>query len=190
MIRTTIGAIARVGIRRSLAIGRFNALPSVLIGGRIPSLNMSSPKKVRDDNLLTLPSAFDAERFFDDLDYIMPLFKPEFGNAFHLAMDLKEKKDCFEIIVDLPGCKKDSIHLQLINNRLTISADRHSTEKKDENDRHIRRERHSHFSRTLSIPESVDVDQIDASYDNGVLTVKLPKVPHSDNSHSRTIQLK
>jgi len=187
---TMIGAFALVGVRRSFAFGRFNALPSIMMRHRVPSLSMSSPKKVRDDNLLTVPPSLDAVGFFNDLDFIFPSLRSEFGQSFNLALDLKEKKDSFEMIMDLPGCDKKSIHLHLNKRRLTVSADRHLNEKVNENGRHIRRERHSHFSRSLTIPDSVNVDKIEAHYENGVLTITLPKLPHSDNSQSHTIPLK
>lgn len=157
---------------------------------RIPARKLSENKKVRDQNVLAVPSSLDAVGFFNDLDFLAPPFRPDL-HFLHMPLDLRDKKDHFELLVDLPGCEKNDIHVHVNKSRLTVSAERHiKDEKQDEGDRHIRRERHNHFSRSITIPASVVKDKIDAHYENGVLTVSMPKNPEDTKDLSRTIPLK
>lgn len=187
-MKPAIGLLAVLALRRCGAYCR-PTIPSAIL---IHKHNLSTNRQVHDEQLLSIPPSFDAVGFFNDLDFILPPFRgTDITHSINMAMDLRDKKDHYELVTDLPGCEKKEIHLHLHKNRLTISADRHiKDEKKDEGERHIRRERHSHFSRTISVPDSVDKDKIGAHYENGVLTVTMPKLPNSQKELSRTIALK
>lgn len=111
--------------------------------------------------------------------FLEPFFHDDFfhsfqsvGNLFHV--DLRETNDSYQIEADLPGIKRDQIHLEYANNYLIISAKREFTsEPNDEN--FVRRERkYGEFQRSFHI-DNVDEDLINATFDNGVLTVTLPK---------------
>ena len=108
--------------------------------------------------------------FFND-DFLAP--SNSIDNAF--KVDLKENDNSYTIEADLPGVKKEAINIDYNNNYITISSNVDDTveEKKDT---YIRRERHcGEFKRSLYI-DNIDADKIDASFSNGVLNVKLPKL--------------
>jgi HSP20 family protein len=91
------------------------------------------------------------------------------------AMDLVETQDHFVVRADLPGLTEDDIAIELEDNVLTISGDR-KHEEKTEKEGYFRVERaFGKFARTLTLPEGVDADAINAEFSNGVLEVKIPK---------------
>jgi HSP20 family protein len=91
------------------------------------------------------------------------------------AMDLVETDDDFVLRADLPGLTEDDVHIELEDNVLTLSGERKS-EHEERKEGYYRVERASGaFSRSLTLPEGVDAAAIKASFDNGVLEVRIPK---------------
>lgn len=91
-------------------------------------------------------------------------------------VDAYETSDFFIFELDLPGCKPDEISLKICNNILTITGQRHLPQNADTY-KYICMERQSKtFTRAMKIPVSVDVSACEATYQNGVLVVKLPKL--------------
>jgi HSP20 family protein len=89
--------------------------------------------------------------------------------------DLVETDDEFRLHLDVPGMTKEDITINLQNNTLTVSGERRST-RKNEGDDYVRVERSfGNFHRTFTLPNSVDAEGIEAEYDNGVLTITVPK---------------
>lgn len=94
-----------------------------------------------------------------------------------MKTDVKETEKGYEVAVDLPGFKKDEIQLELNDGYLTISAEKGlDKEEKDKKDKYIRRERYAgSMSRTFYVGESVTENDIHAKYENGILTLDVPK---------------
>ncbi|WP_019215410.1 Hsp20/alpha crystallin family protein [Legionella tunisiensis] len=91
------------------------------------------------------------------------------------AVDIKEEKDKFIVVADIPGVNKGDIKVSLTNNVLTIQGQR-QFEKSENKDNYSRMERvQGQFYRRFSLPQSVDESKIEASYKNGVLNVSIPK---------------
>jgi HSP20 family protein len=91
------------------------------------------------------------------------------------AMDLVETDDHFVLRADLPGMSQDDVSIELEDNILTVSGER-TSEQEERREGYHRVERASgRFSRTLSLPEGVDPEAIRASFDRGVLEVRIPK---------------
>ena len=91
------------------------------------------------------------------------------------AMDLVEEEDALVLRADLPGVGEGSINVEFQENVLTISGERHA-EASGQNGGFRRIERPSGaFSRSLTLPEGVDPDSVQASFTNGVLEVRVPK---------------
>jgi HSP20 family protein len=107
--------------------------------------------------------------FFND-DFLAPL--GNMANAFRV--DLRETENEYIVEADLPGVKKGDITLRYENQYLTISAKRDETQEvKDES--YVRRERrYGQFQRSIFVDNVMD-DKIDAKFNDGVLTVTLPK---------------
>ena len=114
--------------------------------------------------------------FEDDLDR---LFNTSFSSllaesdvgtgAAHPRADLYEDKDNFFLRAELPGLKKDEIHVELGDGVLTVSGTRKTFAADGQ------AESTSEFSRSVSVPARVQDDKINAQYEDGVLTVTLPK---------------
>jgi HSP20 family protein len=91
------------------------------------------------------------------------------------ALDVFEDKDNFVVKAELPGLKKDEISLSLHDGSLSISGERKS-EQKYEAAEVYRAERFvGRFQRTVTLPTAVAADKVKAQYQDGVLTVTLPK---------------
>jgi HSP20 family protein len=90
-------------------------------------------------------------------------------------MDLAETGSEFVLTADLPGMAEDDITIEIKDRVLEIAGERSDT--RSEEDRNYRRVERSfgRFARTLTLPEGVDADRVEAAFDSGVLEVKIPK---------------
>lgn len=92
------------------------------------------------------------------------------------SADVLENKDDIVIRVDIPGMSSEEIDLAIAGDVLVIKGERNQEmEREDENYHAIERD-YGKFSRHIQLPTSVDMDNIKASYKNGVLTIRLPKI--------------
>lgn len=94
-----------------------------------------------------------------------------------LALDIKETPDYYIINADVPGTTKEDIKLSVEKHILTISYERHSSEKSDNEKMHWEERYVGVCQRSLSLPDNADIDRISAKHENGVLHVKIPKIP-------------
>ena len=91
------------------------------------------------------------------------------------AVDIKEEKDAFVIVADIPGVDPKDIEVHMENGMLTIKGEKES-EKKEEREGYKRVERsYGSFYRRFSLPDSADPDKISAKSNNGVLEVRIGK---------------
>jgi HSP20 family protein len=108
----------------------------------------------------------------------------EFG-AESTSLDLAEHDDEFVVTVDVPGYDSDGLTSTLSGETLLISGEREREATADEDDSYIRREREMQsFSRQVQLPEPVDADGVEATVNNGVLTIALPKLEPSEEARS------
>lgn len=93
------------------------------------------------------------------------------------SLDVAETESAVDVTMDIPGMKADDIDLQVTGNLLTISGQRsEETETKGNGKSFHRIERHmGSFSRSVTLPCDVDESKVDATYQNGVLKVSMPK---------------
>lgn len=90
------------------------------------------------------------------------------------ATNIVENEDHFELSLAVPGIEKDDIKIDLEDNMLTISSEK---EVKNEDVNYSRKEFAYHsFSRSFTLPKTVNVEKIKADYKNGILLVTLPKI--------------
>lgn len=91
------------------------------------------------------------------------------------AVNLKETDSAFEIHMAAPGLKKKDFKISLENKMLTISSEK-SSENNELNEKFTRKEYNfCSFSRSFNLPESADIDRIEATYENGEFRLSLPK---------------
>jgi HSP20 family protein len=123
--------------------------------------------------------------FFDDR-FLMPHWMRESIPA----VNVKENERNYEIDVAVPGYSKSDIKVSLDNGMLTISAETKEERKADE-DKYRRREFNARsFSRSLSLPDNIDEQTIDARYVDGVLKLSVNKAKADDIRPKKTIEVK
>ena len=97
----------------------------------------------------------------------------------HLPLDIMENDDEYTVMTDLPSLNADQINVNLHDGVLTISAEI-EREELDENTRVLAQERtFGNFSRSIKLPREVAMDEVVADYNNGTLTLTLPKAPEA-----------
>ena len=104
------------------------------------------------------------------------------------AADILEQDDKFILIVELPGTAAKYIDVGLSGDLLTIRGEKPERREAKESYR-LSERHHGLFQRTFRIPPSVDADRIEASYEDGVLTVALPKTDEAQKKQ-RKIEVK
>lgn len=100
---------------------------------------------------------------------------PETRGVFSPSIDIKETKKHFKIVSELPGLDSNDIDVSVHDGLLTISGEKKVEKEETEGDYHHVERSFGCFSRTISVPETVDMDNVKSVYRNGVLTITLPK---------------
>jgi len=101
-------------------------------------------------------------------------------------MDLVETADHYILRADLPGLSDGDVNVQLEDNLLTISGER-KAEREDQQEGYYRLERaFGSFSRSLTLPDGVDPDGVQAHFDRGVLEIRVPK---PEQKKPKTVQI-
>ena len=125
-----------------------------------------------------------------------PVLNPFFDNFFESdffdnrnngnlpSANIKEKEDQFEVELAIPGFDKDDVNIELNDNVLTVSSEK--SDQSEEKDAHYsRREfQYSAFTRSFRLPDNVNEDDIKAKFNNGVLSVAIPKMKELKKSKS------
>ncbi|MEM7373229.1 MAG: Hsp20/alpha crystallin family protein [Bacteroidota bacterium] len=107
------------------------------------------------------------------------------------AVNIKNNQDDFQLEVAVPGLSKDQVKIEVEKDLLTLSS---QIETKDEDKKeeggYTRREfRYQSFKRAFSLPDTVDTENISANFDNGILTVVLPKKEEAKDPGPRMIEI-
>ncbi len=99
-------------------------------------------------------------------------------NAFMPTVNTREDEKSYTVEVDLPGIKKEDIKVNIDpeNNTLTISGERKFKNEVRKDDYYTLESNYGKFLRTFTLPENVNVEQIDAKSEDGVLNLTLPKI--------------
>jgi HSP20 family protein len=90
-------------------------------------------------------------------------------------VDLIERNGGYELQAELPGLTDQQIEVKLANGMMTIKGEKSSEKVEDEDDYHLRERSYGSFQRAFRVPDNVDTDNIQATFDKGVLRVTLPK---------------
>ncbi len=115
--------------------------------------------------------------FSDGADYSVP------------AVNIKENEKNFEIEVAAPGLSKADFKINMEKNVLTVSSEK-KVNKEAEQDNFMKKEFcYNSFSRSFSIPETVDTEKIKASHENGILKIELPKQEEAKLKHKHEIKI-
>jgi len=109
------------------------------------------------------------------VSYVMP----ETKGMFSPRMDIKETKKDFKIVSEMPGMDLSDIEVTVRDGMLTIKGEKKVEKEEKETDYHHVERSYGCFSRSVSLPGTVDIDKIESAYKNGVLTVRVPKTGKS-----------
>lgn len=141
------------------------------------------------NKLVTRNSIFDS--LFDSMTpgfYMRPLHGDGLPSAEQIKIDVSEKEDTFYVNAEIPGVDKDDIDLSISGDVISISAEIEQHDEQKEGNKILRSERFvGSVSRSFQLPEKVNVDKAEASYENGVLKLKLPK---ETGSISKKLEIK
>jgi HSP20 family protein len=101
------------------------------------------------------------------------------GAVFSPAFEVKETKESYLFKADMPGVKEQDVDITRTGNRLTVTGKREA-EKEDKSETYYAYERtYGSFTRSFTLPEGIDGDQIRADLKDGVLTLVVPKTPEA-----------
>ena len=122
---------------------------------------------------------------FDDL-FNNPFFTKSESSM--MKTDIKEHDNCYDLMIGLPGVKKEDIKAELNDGYLTVSAESNtSKDEKDDNGKYICRERYSgSYSRSFYVGDTVTEQDISAKFENGTLKLTVPKkesLPEKQNKY-------
>ena len=133
------------------------------------------------------PSIFGMNDLFDDFGDVFefsPAFRKQVAATRNISSDIKELADGYQIEMELPGFAKEEVKAQLKDGYLTITAE-HSAENKEANNeegqkkeavKYIRRERYyGKCQRSFFVGKNVTEEDINAKFENGILTMYVPK---------------
>lgn len=102
-------------------------------------------------------------------------------------VEMYEKTDRFVVRAELPGMKKEDIDISLVGDTLTISGER-KPEADIKDEEYLRCELcYGKFSRSITLPSAVDANKVEATYENGILLITLPK---AEEAKPKKIELK
>ena len=129
-------------------------------------------------------------------DVFSPLFESLLGGASANARmgallrapeaDVVETENEIRVQVELPGMRADQVSVDLENNVLTINGEKKESRSEERGTYHLSERRYGKFSRSFVLPRDVDADRIQAGFDQGVLTVSVPK---SERARRRRIEI-
>jgi HSP20 family protein len=91
------------------------------------------------------------------------------------AIDVYRDQETFVLRAELPGVRKEDVSLEVTDGVLQLSGERKSEETPKEGESAVREISPSRFSRSIALPDEVQADKIEARFENGLLTVRLPK---------------
>lgn len=128
------------------------------------------------------------DRLFDgfDRDYwsfpfrrpifdVEPFWRRELSWTAAPAVDITESDKAYEVTAELPGMDEKNIEVKVVNGNLTIKGEKQEEKEEKKKDYYLQERHFGSFERRFQLPEGVDADKIEASFNKGVLTVTLPK---------------
>jgi len=135
-----------------------------------------------------MPMIMDNERYlnpftmFDDFDD--NIFDLDFADCASMKTDVIEEDNDYKLVAELPGFNKEDISADIKNGMLTIKAQTsNENNEKDENGKYVRRERRNmSYQRSFRVGDNVHSEDISAKYENGVLTMTIPKKAEEKNN--------
>jgi len=131
--------------------------------------------------MINLRDEFD--RVFDESFRLLPGDRWPSTSNWGLALDVVENEDNFVVKASVPGIDPEELEITLTDNVLTIKGERKEEREVDEDRYHLRERRFGSFCRSFMLPVKVNEEGIEATCENGVLTVEVPKAEEIKPRH-------
>ncbi len=138
------------------------------------------------------------DRLFEDFDRdfwrlpfrrsifdVEPFWRRELTWGVAPTVDIVEKKNAYEVTAELPGMDEKNIEVKLANGGLTIRGVKQERKEEETEEYRLHERRFGTFERRFEMPEGVDTEKVEASFKNGILTLKLPKKPEAIRSEKK-----
>ncbi len=109
---------------------------------------------------------------------------PDF--SFSPSCEITENEAQYTLRFDLPGVTKDQVKVEAIGDQLTVRAERKEEKKAESERRYLSEVHYGAYARRFTLPSPIDEKKVEAKFENGVLTVTVPK---SEGTHSRRIPI-
>jgi len=136
-----------------------------------------------------MPSLFD--RFFENDMFDWSNRNYSNTNTTLPAVNIKEDNDGFEVEMSAPGFEKGDFNIELNNSQLTISSEKKIENETKKGQEYTRREfSYQSFSRSFTLPETVEGEKIAAKYENGILSINIPKKEEAKPKPVKQIEIK
>lgn len=118
----------------------------------------------------------DPLKMFEDVftEKVSPFFSSMVAPSF--KVDISEDEHAIFIEADIPGIKKEDVKLSMEDDVLSITAERSQSEEEKQKGYHRVERSWGSLSRSFTLGDNIDTDKIEATYDNGVLKIMIPKV--------------
>jgi len=124
-------------------------------------------------------------RFFGEADW--PLGNLRQGGLWWPALDVVEHDDNIVVKAELPGMTSDDIEISVLDGTLSVSGEKKESQEDTGESYHHSERRYGSFRRDISLPAGVDADKVEATYRDGVLTIRLPK---TEQAKARRVEVK
>ena len=147
---------------------------------------MFHPVKRNSNVVYADPFAHIFESFFGDSARCKPVVENKLAPQFEIA----ETDDSFSVVAELPGIGKENVDIVVDADVLKVKGEKKAEEKGDTKSCLYSSRQYGSFERRFQLPDSVDQEAINANYENGVLTLILPKKPEAVKPEPRQIKVK
>lgn len=128
-------------------------------------------------------SLFQMDRLFNEM-----LTKREEGKVtFSPSCEVTENDKTYLMKFDIPGVKKENIKVEMDGDQLTVRAERREEKKEDTKKRHYSEVYYGTYTRSFTLPKPVDEKAVVATYENGILSVTIPKMESLPVSKAKQI---
>jgi HSP20 family protein len=138
------------------------------------------------------------DRLFEDFDRdfwgfpfrraafdVEPFWRRELSWRGAPAVDITETDKAYEITAELPGIDEKNVEVKLANGGLTIKGEKQEEKEEKEKDYYLQERHFGSFERYFRVPEGVDTNKIEATFNKGVLTVTLPKSQEAQKAETK-----
>jgi HSP20 family protein len=155
------------------------------------SKTKNSDPKPSDQKEFEMRQAY-VTNWFNEMDDLFQNFSPALKtsvrrNAFSPQVDVQETEKEYLFQFDLPGLSEKELELKVAGRELTVSGERKIEEATDKTKRHRSERSFGGFERSFVLPEDVNSEKTEAAFQNGVLTVRIPK---SESAGPKTIPIR